>query len=225
MGRWPPGIVALGAAHFLAWALIQPLGAAGFASLLADPASILRGELWRLLSGTFAVPDLGMLVWVALALLFIAPEVERRMGTWRFVILYLGAGGAAAGALALLSLVVPGVGALGGPMASNLAVLAAFAWSAPDARVLFFLALPVRAVHLLYAVVALRALSMWQAQAFLWPVACEFLGLGVAALMLRRGSLPSFHPIERWQNWRYRKRMQAFVVHPGGRRPPRDYLQ
>ncbi|MEW5852157.1 MAG: hypothetical protein AB2A00_25435, partial [Myxococcota bacterium] len=105
---------------------------------------------------------------------------------------------------------------------------AAFALMAPDAQILLFFVLPVRAIHLLWGTVIFRLLTMWQAQAFLWPIAMEFTGIAVAWLMLRRRfplNLSDLNPIERFKNWRYRQRMRNFTVYNGGKKSnPREYL-
>jgi membrane associated rhomboid family serine protease len=227
MGPLTRGVMGLMVVHTLVWVVVQPLGPSAMSVLVMDPGGVWEGEVWRLVTHVFAVRDLGFLAFVLLALVFLAPEVERRLGRNRFLAMYLGSGLVASALLAVVGLVVRQPGVMAGPVASDLAIIAAFAFLSRGATVRLFFALPVKAMHLLLVVVAFRLLGMWQEQAFLWPVACEFAGIGVAWVLTRpntRAWWADLDPVERYRNWRYRRRMTSLTVHPGGRRPPGDYL-
>ncbi|MEW5855704.1 MAG: rhomboid family intramembrane serine protease, partial [Myxococcota bacterium] len=87
--RLTPGVKALMAIHALAWIIIQPLGSDFFRAIVLDPDAVLHGRIWQLVTHIFAVPNLGMLFFVLLALFFFAPVVEQRLGRRRFLTLYL----------------------------------------------------------------------------------------------------------------------------------------
>lgn len=227
MGRPTRGVVLLMVVHLAVWLLIPPLGEGFYSSMTMSPGAVLSGEVWRLVTSIFAVASLGTLVWALLALFFLAPAVEQRLGMWGFIKLYLLSGIAAASLFTLVGVVVDNAGLMAGPWSSDLAILAAFAFMMRDARILLFFALPIKAFHLLVFAVVIRLLNMWEAQAFLWNVACEMAGIGVAWLMTGSHGwrLADFNPVERFRNWRYRRRMRSFTIHTGGgRSDPSQYL-
>lgn len=220
LARLTPGVKLLLAIHALVWLVTRPFLDAFVGATVMDPSLVLRGELWRLVSYVFVL-GLWDLLWVALSLVFFGPEVEGRLGTQKFVALYLGAAAVAGVFLTLVGLVVDRPGMLLGPVTSDLAVLGAFARFNASATVRLYFVLPVKAVHLLWFVLGIRVLSMWEAQRFLWTVVAEMVAAAFGYFAVR-GGMPwnwdDINPVERFKNWQYRRRMMKFKVHPGGKK-------
>jgi rhomboid protease GluP len=77
-----------------------------------DNLAIVRGEVWRLLTAVFLHVDLFHIGFNSYALLIFGPQVERRYGRGRFLLIYL-LGGLAGSAFSFLLSPNPSVGASG----------------------------------------------------------------------------------------------------------------
>ena len=133
------------------------IGGAGeslVAFLILDPAAVLQGQVWRLVTFPMIPPGFNILVFFAIYLFMIMGRtLEAHWGTFRFNI-YLLIGYLATIAVAFL---LPGangtVSFLGG------SVFLAFAWLYPDFELLLFFILPVKIKYL--------ALIQWIGYAFM----------------------------------------------------------
>jgi membrane associated rhomboid family serine protease len=115
-----------------------------------------HGYIWQLLTFQFLHAGIGHLVGNGIGLWSFGRYVEQRLGKTRFLTLYF-LGGVAGGLLqCLFALAVPTLfgGAVVGASAGIFAVIAAFTVMDPDATVLAFFLLPMRAINLLYLSIA-----------------------------------------------------------------------
>ena len=228
MLRLTPGVKALMVLQGVAWLVSRPFvdEYARWSAMI--PRDVLAGQAWRLLTYPF-VMGLWDLLWFAMTCVFFGTVVEEYLGTRRFLAFCAAAAVVPGVLLAALSLVVDHPGALLGGATLDLAILGAYAAVSPHSTIRLYMVLPLKAVHLLGIVVAFRVFSMWEAQRFLWPVVAELSAAAVGwwGLDVARGrvTLADLNPVERFRNWRYRRRMMKFKVHPGGRRnDPTQYL-
>lgn len=222
--RLTPGVKILLGVHAAVWLLTRPFLETFVGLAVMDPAGVLHGELWRLVSYPLVL-GLWDLLWVGLTLFFFGPEVEGRLGTNKFLGLYAGAAAVSGVFLTLVSLVVDHAGMLLGPATADLALLAAFARLNPSTTLRLYFVLPVRAVHLLWFVLGIRVLSMWEAQRFLWAVVAELVAAAFGYFAVRGGmpwSWADINPVERFKNWQYRRRLMKFKVVGGGKRDKPD---
>jgi membrane associated rhomboid family serine protease len=235
--RLGPGVVAVGVAlivvHVLFLIAVRAFGSVTASTLYEDhlalsPANLQHGRVWTL--ATYAlVHDLSdpfHLLFNVLVLGFFGPDRERRHGTaglLRLMALAVVAGGVLQAAFAFAA----GSGALVvGASAAMMALLAAFAWANPEARILLFFVAPVPARYLVPISVAIDFLV------FLSTGAVAFfahLGGIAAAWLLVRGWPPRI-TVARAKGWAAylqrrsgRPSRRGFTVIEGGRKPdPRD---
>lgn len=224
--RLTRGVKILLVAHFVGWLLTPLLGPSFQAALLLDPSAITGGfELWRLFTFPFVVAGVSDLLFTALGLIFFASTVERRLGTRAFIGLYFAASVTAGILLVALSFAVDNPGLLAGATAAQFAILAAFTRMSPNGQVMAAFVLPVKAIHLLWFVVALQFMRMWDVQRIVWPMMAELAGVGVGWVLAGGFHWDDLNPVERFKNWRYRQRMQKFAVIRGGKKAdPSQYL-
>ena len=209
------------------WLLSPLLGAAFAGGLIMDPERVLDGQVWRLITYALIMGGTRGFLWTALAIFFFGPPVEERLGTRRMLTLYAGSLVAAAVLLTVMHVAGLPVGVLVAAEAASLALVAAFARTSPNARVLFSFIIPVKAIHILWLAVALEVMNMWDVQRIVWPAVAVVLGgVGVGWVLGSHAvSLADFNPVERFRNWRYRQRMQKFTVVKGGKKSdPSQYL-
>ncbi len=98
-----------------------------------------------------------------LALFFLGPSLERRWGGRDFLRFYIASGVVAGVVSVILGLVAPATfgGSVVGASGATMAILAAFAFSMPNARILLFFVLPLKAKWLLWGVVAIDTLTFF----------------------------------------------------------------
>lgn len=223
MPRLTPGAKALMILHAAAWLITRPIQEQAFALGVLDPAAVLQGEVWRLVTFPW-VTGLGPVLFALLLLFFFGPPIEERLGVRGLAWLYVGSTATAGLTLMLMALVVDRPGSLLGPAAASLALLAALARLQPGGTVRLYFVLPIKTLHLLWFTIILYVATMWEAQRFLWPVAAELtaapLGYWGVDLLTGRMSLADLNPVTRFRNWRYRQKMLKFRVHQGGARGP-----
>lgn len=161
------GLIALDLAiHLIFLVAIKTLHSESALALYEDHLALSlsalgRGEVWTLLSYGF-LHDLGgiqHILFNLLALFFFGPHLEKLWGTrafLRFFLLSVVGGG-------LLQMLAALVGSHDagtvGASAGLMALLAAFCWRNPDARVLLFFVVPVQARYLLPIVLGIDLLS------------------------------------------------------------------
>ena len=217
MGQVKRGTLALMLLHGGVWLLSQPFASEFGQATLLRPSLVLDGQLWRLF--TYILPDSLMGVLIALiSLFFFGPPVEQALGRKRLWALWASST-VAAGVLFTLAGLVFQVGYMAGPTAPLLALLAVWVRMNPHGRINVYFVLPVKALWVLGFVVLYRLLGMWQAQAWLWNVACELVGAAVGWWWFQLVALrwADLNPVERFRNWQYRRRMTRMKVHQGGR--------
>lgn len=111
--------------------------------LSLDPALVLRGQIWRLVTFIFIPPSFD-LIWIVFTLYFyylVGTELERTWGTFKFNLYY------AVGMIAtILASFLVGFGA--NAVYINLSLFFAFAHLYPDFELLVFLVLPVKIKYL-----------------------------------------------------------------------------
>ena len=126
-------------------------------SLVLNPALVLRGEVWRLITWVFVEREVIPLVFGCLILYWFGGELSSVWGPRGFLVRYLGVA-AAAGALATVSsLVLPSARAAvyaGGMPAASAMVIA---WSRffPERQIRLYFVLPVSGRMLLYFTIAM----------------------------------------------------------------------
>lgn len=114
--------------------------------LYMDPAMVLRGEVWRILTYVF-VPTGGGLFFVLISLYFyywIGSTLERQWGSAKFTLYYV-SGVLLTAIGSVLAYLISGVGfTVAGATYVNLSLFLAFACLYPNARVLLFFFIPVK---------------------------------------------------------------------------------
>lgn len=228
MLRLTPGVKVLMVLQAAVWLVSRPFLSTFVQWTAMVPEDVKSGQLWRLLTYPF-VMGLWDLVFFAITLLFFGSVVEEFLGTRRFLIFCAEAAALAAVFLTAASLLVDSPGVLMGAATMDLAILGAYARTNPNQTIRLYMVLPLKAIHLLWIVVAFRIFTMWEVQRFLWPVAAELVAaaFGYWGLGLVRGrlSLADLNPWERYKNWQYRRKMLKFKVHTGGKKSdPSQYL-
>ncbi len=149
----------------------------------------IRGAIWQPLTYMFLHGGIGHFFWNMLLLFFFASEVERVLGTRRFLRFYF-ASGAFAGLCALMIPSLPTIGASG----ACLAVLTAFALYFPDAR-LFLFPLPFL-IKAKYVAIALGGFTVLRLLAGGRPGVSDWGHLGGIAYAL-------FY-VKMWPYWKHR---------------------
>jgi membrane associated rhomboid family serine protease len=138
------------------------LAAPGYLSMLElDPALVLHGQVWRLVTWIF-IPETLSPLWILFSLLFLlylGDGLEAEMGAPRLTLFYLRGIALCTGVAFLMSLVFgnPPVGRANTFL--NLSLLLAFATVYPDFKVLVFFILPVRISWLALFSVALMLIA------------------------------------------------------------------
>lgn len=178
-------VITAPAAKYAAW------GPDLYQALWLDPAMVLRGRVWTLLSYAL-LHDLSSpqhLFYNCLGIYFFAPDLEEIWGSRRLVIFMLLA--ALGGGLFVMATALIGLGAAPVVGASAIAVGLLVAWGLtfPDRQILLFFFVPMRGIHIVYATLAfevLNALSLSGVSA-----AAHFGGMAAGALYasLRGGRL------------------------------------
>lgn len=166
--------------------------------LTLDRASILQGQVWRLITFVFVPPQNSMILWVALWLYlyyFIGSSLENTWGKTKFTMFYLfGVIGAIIGAM---------ISGEGHNMYLNLSMFLAFAALAPDMQLMLFLLIPVKIKYLAYLNIAMLAFSFIFSD---WPTR--------AAIFFSFANLILFFSddfLDKWRNWkRYGKQRRNF---------------
>jgi rhomboid family protein len=127
-----------------------------------EPRSVLEGcQFWRLVTWMFLhqrPPEVFHILFNVVGLWIFGRAIEHRLGTWRFLVFY----GCAGIAAALLYLIFHLVGAQYtsaiGASGAIMGILVLFACFYPDAEVLAFLLIPLKAKYLVLIFVALDVL-------------------------------------------------------------------
>ncbi len=157
-----PGLIRY-VALFNALVFILHLVAPGYFSALdLNPALIMRGEVWRLLTWIF-IPETFSPFWIFFSLLFLlylGDGLEQAIGASRLTLFYLG--GVVLCTVVAFAMVLGGSSGAGLTRANtflNLTLLLAYATVYPDFRVLVFFFLPMRIAWLALISAALMILS------------------------------------------------------------------
>ncbi len=127
------------------------------AQLLLDPAAVMRGEAWRLVTFVF-VPPLSNPLFDALALYFtflVGRILESYWGTFRFTLFYL------IGTVGTASVAFIPPGAAVSPFFLDTSLFLAFATLFPDFTVLLFFVLPVKVKYLGWLSAAMLTFFFW----------------------------------------------------------------
>jgi membrane associated rhomboid family serine protease len=224
MPRPPKATLALMVIHAVVWLVAQPFGDNYPRWLALIPDAVANAEVWRLVTYPM-VQTLRDMLLTLLGLYFFAAPVERASGPrsmlrlWGSAVLLVGV------VFALLGQFIP-VGVLMGSAAGSLVLLAAFAGRNPNAQILAYMVLPIKAVHMLVGVVILDVLELWQAQRLVWPIVVPLLAVPLGWAWGSGGGFAALNPVFRFQQWRMRKRMRHLGVIDGGRSGgPGSYLQ
>lgn len=196
---------------------IRQVGSASLLSLydhvlaLSLPA-LGDGYLWTLLTYGFLhnLGDPFHLLFNLLGLYFFGPMLERRVDTGRFLRFYLIAIVAGGVLQALASVAMADPSTTVGASAGVMALFAAFAFAHPDARVLLFFVVPVRARYLLPITVAVDVL-VWLTGSNV-ALFAHLGGLAAAWVMLR--GWPPRLALARLRGWR------AYLGQKGGKKRP-----
>lgn len=123
---------------------------------MLTPDVFRRGFVWQLLTYQFLHAGISHLLFNGISLWSFGNMVEYRLGRGRFFALYFLSGIAGGILQALAGLAIPHLfgGATVGASAGIFGVVAAFALLDPDARILLYFLIPVRAMNLLYISIA-----------------------------------------------------------------------
>lgn len=241
-----PTVVALGVAllgiHFVLLVGIRAVGSDALAAFYADhlalsPAALAGGRVWTLLSYGFVhdLRDPMHVLFNVLALGFFGPDFERGRGR-RALLTLLGIAVALGGVAQVTWSAWIGDGhGIVGASAGTMALLAAFCWSHPTARVLLFFVAPVPARWLLPAAVGIDLLLFLSQGGGSSGGIAFFAHLGgiAAAWALLRGWPPrlAVARAKGWMAWARHKSGRAgpfgrpvrgFDVIQGGKANPRD---
>jgi membrane associated rhomboid family serine protease len=174
-----------------------PGGARVFALMVCDVDKVMHAQVWRLLSsGLLTDPTrYSHLIFTLLGLYFLAPDLERRWGEWRFL-RFLGL------AVAVGNLLSMGVGAIMpagaqerfhqgtmfGATAAIAAIAVAWARTNADLQVRLFFLIPVRGRYLLWVTLLFCVLDLIYPTALPEGVIAPFGGVVVGLLF---GGTPS----------------------------------
>ncbi|MFZ5967895.1 MAG: rhomboid family intramembrane serine protease [Bacillota bacterium] len=114
-----------------------------FRMLILDPALVMKGQIWRLITFVFIPPEASLL-WIVFVLYFyymVGSALEHEWGSFRFNIYYL---------LGMLGTIIGAFVAGGGTTGFylNLSLFLAFARLYPDFQLLLFFILPVKVKYL-----------------------------------------------------------------------------
>lgn len=154
--------------------LLSLFAGAGTLNFLAmDPAAVLRGEIWRVLTYVL-LPD-SESIWLIVALIFyywLGTSLERIWGSAKFTFYYV-SGTLLTALAAILVYLIDGIPLpVYGASYVNTAMFFAYAMIYPDAMVRIFYIIPVKMKWLAWLEGGLYALSViWAAVAGLWGMA------------------------------------------------------
>jgi membrane associated rhomboid family serine protease len=164
------------------------------------PAQVLRdNSWWRVFTYMFAHASLGHLFFNMLGLFLFGAQVERRMGSGEFLLFYM-VSGIGAGLVTLLvnSATGQGMTAVVGASGAIFAVELAFASLFPDARLLIFGILPMRAPTAVLVFVAIEVVltftNLNAGVAHLTHLAGILFGWGLLVLRQRINPIRVFFP-------------------------------
>jgi membrane associated rhomboid family serine protease len=154
-----------------------------------SPGGLAHGYVWQLLTFQFLHAGIGHLAFNAFALWSFGRYVEQRLGVPRFLTLYFGSGVAGGLLQCLMGWMIPRLfgGNTIGASAGIFGVVAAFSLLEPDAQVLLFFVLPMRAIYLLYISVGLSVVLIFIPSSTPVAHAAHLGGLFFGALYVRRG--------------------------------------
>jgi membrane associated rhomboid family serine protease len=220
-------VLALGILNALLCTWIPSVGTAILDALVCDVERVGRGQLWRLLtSGLLTSPtSYGHLFGTLLGLYFLAPDLERRLGTGR--LLRFLAYSIVAGNLTVMAVdaLLPASAQprfhpreMYGAMAAIAAIAVAWARDNANATVRLFFVLPVRGQWLLWATVGFCVLDLIFPAALPEGVVAPFGGLAVG-LLLGGSPSPARAAYLRLKLLLLRRRARSFEVSgaPGAR--------
>jgi rhomboid family protein len=118
-----------------------------------------RGYIWQFVTYMFTHADMSHILFNMLGLFFFGVQVERRMGSYEFVLFYM-LTGILAGFFSFLVFYFSGtVTILLGASGAVFAVLLAFATYYPDARIFIMGIIPVKSTHLVIGYTAIELFS------------------------------------------------------------------
>ncbi len=154
-----------------------------------SPQGLLHGYVWQLLTFQFLHAGIGHLVGNAVTLWSFGRYVEERLGKPRFLTLYLVSGVAGGLLQCLMGLLMPRLfgGNTIGASAGIFGVTAAFATLEPEATIMLFMLLPMRAKNLLYLSIAMSLLLPFIPQGAGLANAAHLGGIFFGVFYIRKG--------------------------------------
>lgn len=177
-----------------------------------SPQGLAHGCVWQLLTFQFLHAGIGHLFFNGFALWSFGRYVESRLGVPRFVTLYFGSGVAGGLLQCLVGWVLPHL--FGGPTigasAGVFGVVAAFALLEPDAQVLLFFLLPMRAINLLYISIGLSVVMIFIPSSTRVAHAAHLGGIFFGMLYVRQG-LNWSRGWPEWNPWRRKLRREQML--------------
>ena len=129
--------------------------------LSLEPALILRGQIWRIITWVIYPPSMGNILWFIIAIVFfyypIGTSLEHTWGSFRYTLyIFLGILFSVIGAFILYFITgAYGIGSLFNTYYISLSVFLAYALSYPDMRILLWFVIPIKMkwMAILYGVI------------------------------------------------------------------------
>jgi membrane associated rhomboid family serine protease len=215
LGHRMPFVIALVAGATLLASLLALNSQVLFENAVLVPRRVWAGEVWRLVTWVFVVPDpLGLLFGCLALVLWFGPDLVGAWGPRRFLTAYLGLSAAAGAVTCLIALASPrlmsGVFAGWWPLID--ALIIAWALIHPYRDLYLFFVLPLRGMNLVYGTIALTLLFAMMPFNLLGYVP-HFLAEGLMLAYLR------WSPRDLWLRLRYRFLTRKLWSPPSHLRP------
>lgn len=188
--------------------------------LTLEPAYILRGQVWRIVSWIL-VPPGGNLILVVIMLMFyysLGTSLERTWGTFRYnVYIFSGILFTVIGAFILYFLAggAVGVGYFFSTYYVNMSIFLAFAASYPDMEVMLYFVLPIKMKWMAVVYVVLILNSIVQGN-IATRVAIIASLLNFIVFFLSSRNMKPYNPKERARKAQYKKQSRPHMKYPDG---------
>lgn len=189
--------------------------------LTLEPAYILRGQIWRLITWVL-VPPSGNLITIIIMLLFyysLGTSLERTWGAFRYnVYIFSGIIFTVLGAFVLYFVLGGNVVGLGGYFSTyyiNMSIFLAFAASYPDMEILLYFVLPIKIkwMALVYAAYILYAFVMGS---MVTRVAIVASLLNFVVFFLSTRNMRQYSPKEKMRKRKFKQQSEPHMRYTGG---------
>ena len=204
--------------YFLAYLNPNLLG-----MLSLEPALILRGQIWRIITWVIYPPSMSNILWFIIAIVFfyypIGTSLEHTWGSFRYTLyIFLGILFSVIGAFVLYFITgAYGIGSLFNTYYISLSVFLAYALSCPDMQILLWFVIPIKMkwMAIVYGVIVLYNMFTY-IRAGLWVMAVPIVAslLNFVLFFFSTKNMHRYNPKEVHRRREFKKAVAQSRVNP-----------